>query len=439
MFTPAKKPDGVPDVAGLDATATQPAVTADVHRKFAAAWFSRTFESLAARNFRLLWIGMLLSMGGMQMQMVARGILVYQITDDAIITGLVAMGFAPTMLTFSLFGGVLGDKVERRILIQAGQAANALLAGLIAISILTGSIHWSHLFITSLAQGALFAFQMPARQAAIPKLVGKDRLSNAIALNAMAMSLMTLVAPAIGGGIYALSGAEGVYLVITGMNLVAVVFTSMIPKMYPDPGKAGMSVLQNIRAGFAYIWSRPLVRLLLIQGIVVALLSMPFRMLVQVYAIDVYGSGPVGIGLLLAMAGLGGVAGSLAIASLRRGQKRGAVLLGSAVLSGVALLSITMFPVYIVGLVAMAGIGLGESGRWALGQSLIMEETSDEFRARVMSVMMMTFGFMPLGVMPLSAAIAEFGARPAVAGMAILLLVISTLFILTQPMLRRLP
>ena len=126
------------------------------------------------------------------MQMVARGILVYELTDDALITGIVGLGFAPSLLIVSLFGGVLGDRMDRRLIIQLSQIGNGLLAGVVGYLIISGSVVWGHLFAVSVAQGAMFALQMPARQAAIPSLVGKHQLANAFALNAMAMSMMTL-------------------------------------------------------------------------------------------------------------------------------------------------------------------------------------------------------------------------------------------------------
>jgi len=133
----------------------------------------------------MLWFGMVLAMGGFQMQMIARGILVYDMTGDAFITSIVGMGFAPSLLIVSLYGGVLGDRVERRLIIQLSQVANGILAGVVAFLIITGTIAWGHLLAVSVFQGAMFAVQMPARQAVIPSLVGKNQLANAFALNAM--------------------------------------------------------------------------------------------------------------------------------------------------------------------------------------------------------------------------------------------------------------
>jgi MFS family permease len=230
-----------------------------------------------------------------------------------------------------------------------------------------------------------------------------------------------------------------VYGVTAGLFVCAVLFTGMIPKVYPAAQQAGVTMLQNIGAGLRYIKNQPLIMMLILQGVAVALLSMPFRSLIQVYAKDVYGSDPSQVGLLLVASGIGGLIGAMGIATLRAGQRRGWVLLGSAVLSGAALVLISTVPLYIVGFAAMIGIGLGESGRWALGQALIMEESDDEFRGRVMSVMMMTFGLMPLGVYPLAAAMDLFDPQPAVLGMAVILLGVSVLFFVFQPRLRRIP
>lgn len=385
----------------------------------------------------MLWFGMVLAMGGFQMQMVARGILVYDMTGDPLITGIVGMGFAPSLLVVSLYGGVLGDRMERRLLIQISQATNGILAGIVALLMITGNLAWGHLFAVSVAQGAMFALQLPARQAAIPSLVGKNQLPNAFALNAMAMSMMTLVAPALAGVLYQEIGPEPVYWLVSGIMLGSVIFTSVVPKMPPPESILKTSMIENIKGGFRYIGNNKLVLHLMIYSVIVALLSMPFRALVQVYAKDVYGSEPSQVGILLTALGLGGLVGSISIANLRKGHHRGWVLIGGAFVSGAALTLIVGIPLYAAGIIGMVGIGLGEQARWALGQSLMMENTTDEYRARVMSILMMTFGLMPLGMLPLGYAMKELGDRPAVGISAALLLVFAVLSIFMLPRLRR--
>ncbi|MDP6056126.1 MAG: MFS transporter [Dehalococcoidia bacterium] len=399
--------------------------------------FVHTFESIIAnRDFRMLWFGMVLSMGGFQMQMVARGILAYEMTDDALITGLIGLGFAPSLLVVSIWGGVLGDRMERRTLIQASQAANGLLAGLVGVLLFTDSLAWGHLLGVSVAQGAMFALQMPARQAAIPSLVGKNQLPNAFALNAMAMSMMTLIAPALAGVLYEVIGPKNVYVIVCAVMLIAVIFTSLVPKM-PPPSVVAQSVLENILEGFRYIGQNKLILNIMIYSVIVALLSMPFRMLVQVYAKDVYGSEPSEVGMLLTALGLGGLVGTVSIANLREGHYRGWIVLIGALIASASLGLIVAVPVYFAGVLGMVGMGLAEQARWALGQSLMMENTSDQYRARVMSVLMMTFGLMPIGMVPLGYAMKEYGARPPVAWTSIALLTVAVLSIFLMPQLRR--
>jgi MFS family permease len=384
----------------------------------------------------MIWFGMVLAMGGFQMQMVARGILVYNMTDDPLITGIVGMGFAPSLLIVSLYGGVLADRIERRSLIQFSQAANGVLAGVVAVLIFTGTLAWGHLLAVSVSQGAMFALQMPARQAAIPSLVSKNQLPNAFALNAMAMSMMTLVAPALAGVLYEVIGPEYVYVMVSVIMLSAVIFTSIVPKMYPPASITKTSVMENIKGGFRYIGQNKIVLNLMIYSVVVALLSMPFRMLVQVYAKDVYGSEPSEVGILLTAMGLGGLVGTIIIANLRKGNQRGWIVLIGAIVASASMGLIVVVPVFAAGVLGMVGMGLAEQARWALGQSLMMENTTDEYRARVMSVLMMTFGLMPLGMLPLGYAMKEFGARPSVAVSVAALLIFALLAIIFMPRLR---
>ena len=369
------------------------------------------------------------------MQMVIRGVLVYDLTNDVLITGIVGMGFAPSLLLVSLFGGVISDRMDRRLIIQIAQGSNALLAGVVCILIFTGYIHWSHLFFVSLLQGAGFAMQLPARQAAIPDLVGRDNITNAVALNAMAMSFTTLAAPGIGGILYEWIKPEGAYLFVMLLMCASVISTSKVKPLKPPSTDKTVSVMKNIAEGLRYIYSTQLVRIVIINMIFVAILSMPFRMLVQVYAKDVYGSDPSKVGYLLAAAGIGGLFGSLAIATLRKQNNRGIIFMVSGIISAGALLLVSGLPFYYVGLISMVLIGLGESGRWALGQGLMMEISDDKYKARVMSVIMMSYGFMPLGILPLGFAIDQIGAQISVAIFGIILMLFSICYLfLAKPL-----
>ncbi|MBI4219647.1 MAG: MFS transporter [Chloroflexi bacterium] len=401
------------------------------------ASITRTFDSLRVPEFRALWIGLFIGMAGMQMMMIARTILVDELTGSAFLTGLVTMGFAPTMLVTALFGGVAGDRLERRSVIQATQAASAVLSGAIAVLILFGVINWVHMLVQSLLQGVTFAFMMPARQAIIPRLVGREQVTNAISLSSGAMNLMAVAAPAFAGVIYSTLGPAAVYFIITGLYVGAIVLTGRVPRVPPDRAGAGQPVLSNIAAGLRYVRTNRLVLLLLSSGLIVALLAMPFRMQLPVFARRLYGSEPSEIGGLMAFAGIGGILGTLFIARLGKGNRRGLLLLAGAIVNGFGLLLIGLFPIYFLGLAFMILVGLAESIRMTLGQSLTLEVTEDQYRARVMSLMMMTFGLMPLGALPIGKAVDVWGAQYALLGVACAVILAGTVFLAGAHRLRR--
>ena len=395
----------------------------------------RTFSSLKYREFRYLWLGMVFLMTAMQMQMIVRGYLTYELTNSPLLLGMVSAGFAIPMLTLALFGGAVADRVERKRVIQIGQGASAILALAIGISTFTDIVHWTHLFGVSIAQGAVFSFLMPSRQALIPQLVGKDNLTNAMSLDAAAMSATTLIAPTIGGGLYNIIQPEGVYFLIAMCCILAVVFTSFVKTPSGIKSRSKPPVLNDIKSGLAYVIHSRMVLVLLVMGLATSLLAMPFRFLMPVFVVDVYDKGPEAMGLLVTIMGLGSLVGALFIATLGK-WRRGALLLGGSLLSGVALMMIALFPYYLAAAAIMILLGLGDAGRRTLNQAMIMEEVEDEYRGRVMSVFMMNFGLMPLGVLPAGILAERMGGQFAIGVLAALLILFTMAVWATQKQLR---
>jgi MFS family permease len=385
-----------------------------------------------------MWGASMLGMGGFTMQTIARTVFVDDLTGSAFITGLVAMGFAPSMLIMSLFGGVAGDRLERRMVIQISQGAAALLALVIAVLIATDTIHWVHLFFASLLQGVTFAFQMPARQAILPKLVGKENITNAVALNSAGMGVMAIVAPGIAGVLYGFGGPESVYFVVAGLSVLAVLFTSRLPKFLPDLDGVKKNVFQDISEGLKYTWNNRLVFVLLISGLTSALLSMPFRMQIPVFTRRLYDIDAAEIGWLMAAMGVGGLIAAVITANLRKGHHRGPILLIVGIgASGVSMLLLAISQNYVIGLAVMIIIGFAGAIRMTLGQSLTIEATDDAFRARVMSLNMMTFGLMPLGALPMGYAIDHIGAQNTLLIVGSALIVATVLLVFGSSTIRR--
>ena len=396
----------------------------------------QTFSSLKNRDYLFLWLGMMAMMGGMQMQMLARGYLVYDLTGSAALLGFVSAGMAIPMLFLAPFGGVIADRVERKRLIQGGQVIVAIFALVIGAAIFTDRIEWYHLLIVSILQGTVWTFMMPARQAIIPQIVGPERIGNAMALNAAGMSAMTLLAPAVAGGLYALAGPANVYFIISGLSLLSVALTTLVPK--PEraaPTTQRRNMFADIGAGLVYIKGNTMVLVLLVMGLATTLLASPFRMLLPVFVVDIYNRGPDSMGLLVAIMGGGSLVGSLAIAALGD-WRRGMLLIIGSFVSGIALLLIASFPFYYAAAAIMVLVGLGDAGRRTINMGLIMEVVEDQYRGRVMSVFMMNFGLMPLGVLPAGMIADALGGQMAIAILGALLILVTLAVLLTQKGLR---
>lgn len=399
--------------------------------------FHKTFYSLRFREFRFLWLGMVFLMMGMQVQMIVRGYLTYEITSSPFILGLVNAGFAIPMLSLALFGGAVADRMERKRVIQIGQCMAVVLALFVGISIVTNTVTWVHLLFVSMVQGAQFSFLMPARQALVPQLVGRENLTNAMSLDAAAMSTTTLIAPAVGGVLYNVIGPEGVYFLVAGLGVVAVAFTSMVSARGGSANRPSVPMASDIMQGLRYVVNSPVVLILLVMGLATALLAMPFRFLMPVFVVDVYDRGPESLGLLVTIMGVGSLAGALFIAGRGR-KRRGLLLLAGSFVSAIALMLVAAIPMYYAAAGLMIMLGLGDAGRRTLNQALIMEEVDDQYRGRVMSVFMMNFGLMPLGVLPAGALAERFGGQFAVMVLGVLLFLTTMAILVTQRRLRTL-
>jgi len=348
-------------------------------------------------------------MAGFQIQMTVRGILVYDITANAFITGVVSAGFAPSLLLFSMFGGVLGEKVNKKRLIQFAQGVNMIQSVIIGVLIFFDLLHWSHLLLVSVSQGAMFAIQVPARQSLIPDLVGKKLVTNAIGLNAMIMGITTMIAPAIGGYTYEFFGPINSYMIVSILMIIGVLFVGFVPNFPPKLSNKKTSTAQEIMNGFKYLKTNKIVRLIWIHAVVLALCTGPFRMLIPVFAKDVYFSSPGEVGNLMAAGGIGGILSSLLIASLSSDSRRGWILIIIGISTGIGLLMVSTMNFFVIGIIAMIIVGFSETGRWSLGQALMMENAGEDYRARVISLLMMSWGLMPISMLPMGWAFGYFG------------------------------
>ncbi|MEC9439087.1 MAG: MFS transporter, partial [Chloroflexota bacterium] len=348
--------------------------------------------------------------------------------------GLVNVGASIPMLVLPLFGGVLADRVNRKRIIQAGQIVAALIAFSVFVLIRTERIEWFHLLVSSIMQGAVFALMMPARQALIPQLVGKGLLSNALALNTAAMSATTLAAPSVAGVLYGYFGPSNVYLLIGVLSLGSCIATLFVRhrgeiesdvKNHNVQGKGKINdLLSDITEGLKYVRGQRLIMVLLIMALATTVLAQPFRFLMPIFVVDVYKLGPESMGLLMSVMGLGALVGSIYIAA-HGNKNRGKILLAGSFISGLSLLGVAVIPIYMLAVLFMVPLGLGDASRRTIIMTLIMEKSEERYRGRVMSIFMLNFGLMPLGVLPAGVISDLFGGQVAIGILAVMLIMVT--------------
>ncbi len=402
----------------------------------------RTFDSLSIPSYRNLWIGFLLQMGAMQMLMLTGGYYVFELTGSESLLGVVVATAAVPAVTLALFGGVVADRMDKKRVIQASQLISMGVALFIAASITTGTITWLHLLAASAMQGSVMPLVMPARQAITPQLVGMDRLTNAIALNAMVMSLTTMAVPVLAGRLIADIGVESVYYVIAVMYLLAVFFTTRLPKVEIPARGRQTTVIGDIRDGFRYVFDNRVILVLLILSFSTIIFAMPIRFILPIFAKDVFEVGPDGLGTLMSAMGLGALGGTLVIAFIGKVSRRGLALVASGILSGLVLLSFAvtshLAPMFITGVAILVVVGVIQAARMTLTSSLMMEYTTQEYRGRVMSIFGLNMGIMPAGVLPVTIVAERLGAPIALGIMAGLLIIVAIIILAASPRLRQL-
>ncbi|MEE8369410.1 MAG: MFS transporter [Dehalococcoidia bacterium] len=408
------------------------------------AW-ARTFSSLRIPGYRFMYISMMASFMGMMMQQIARGWLTWELTGSAGSIGIVSSSFGLPMLLFSLFGGVVADRLEKRNVIVIAQGLTGVLAAVVAVLVLTGVIQVWHLVVMGLLQGTIFAFNMPSRQAILPELVGEKELMNAIALNSAGMNLTRILGPALAGGLVAVPfiDLEGVFFLIAFTYVISVITLFKVPVSDSWRGQTHRPMIKDLFSGFAYIRRSPTLLTLIGMGFVLILFGMPYQMLMPVFAGDVFNVGPAGFGVLQAAAGVGAIGGTLWVAANAASiTSRGQTQLLAAFAFGVALFifgfTSGLFGAFWLGLLILPFVGIGSQVFMALNNTMIMTNTPHEMRGRVMSVYMMTFSLMPVSILPMGFLSDSIGIATAVAGAAAIIVVYVALIWTFRPSYRQL-
>ena len=402
----------------------------------------KTFSSLKYPAFRLYYGALLAQRAAFNMHMITRTYLVYDLTGSTAIIGLMAIAHAIPMVLTSLLGGAIADRVQKKHVMLVGQTNSAIVSLCIAIALTTGYLSqgnagsWWILIAAAVLDGVLTGLMLPSRHSIIPEIVGKESVTNAIALNNLAMSGLQLIGPAAAGFIVAASDYNIVYFIMAGLSSIAVVFIAFIP-LTKKVVKTGGSMFASIKEGLGYIRQNRNVLFVLVFILLAIFLSRPVHVLVVVFTEEILFVGIKGMGILLSVSGAGAIITSLTIASMPA-KKRGLVLLTAClVLGGVTAIFATS-STWWLSLTMMLIIGAGQAIRMTLANVLVQDYTEDKYRGRVMSVYTMEFGLTSFGQFAAGMLAAVYNVQWVLGGFAIALIFVTIVVMIFVPRIRRL-
>lgn len=370
-------------------------------------------RSLRHRNYRLFFGGQLISLTGTWMQNVAQSWLVYRLTGSEALLGLV--GFAGLIPVFLLapFGGAIADRADRRRVLIATQAASLLTALFLATLTLSGAVTVWHVVGAAVALGIVNAVDIPTRQAFVPSLVSGEDLPNAIALNSTIFNGARIVGPAVAGVVLAAVGEGWCFAANSASFLAVIVGLVMIAVPRRAPDRRSLSTMARIAEGFRFAWGHVPIRAILLLVGVVSLTGMPYTVLMPVFAEGILHGGPGSLGLLMAAAGCGALAGSLLLASRREVPGLGLWIAFAPAGFGASLILFSLSRALWLSAAALVGAGFTLIVQMASSNTLVQSMVPDELRGRVMSVYSMMFlGMAPFGSL-LAGALAERVGAPA--------------------------
>ena len=407
----------------------------------------RLAAALHHRDFRVLWFGACASSIGTWMQSLAENWLVLSLTASAFFLGLDAFLQQLPIMLFTLIGGVVADRHDRRLTLMASQWVQLATAAMLAVLVYLRVIEVWHILLLSFITGTAQAFGGPAYQSLIPSLVGKQDLTNAIALNSIQFNVARMVGPLLAGATLAAFKRGGVedmtaYAVCFALNALSfllVIMSLMSLHIKHMPAARTHNMMGELRQGLSYVRKERSIMALMVLGAATTFFGIPMLTLLPVFAKDVFGSGVEGYSALLAFSGAGAVAGSMVVAWLGRFPRMGMTTLVVQVAFGVAITLLALNRSLYLSYVLLFVSGLALMIVLSCITSLVQLIAPNEMRGRVMSIYLVAFrGGMPLGSL-VSGYVASITSAPTVLVLnGIAMLVVSVYFLLKNNEIRAL-
>ncbi|MCK9517840.1 MAG: MFS transporter [Dehalococcoidia bacterium] len=380
-------------------------------------FLSRTFYALENDQFRTLWFGTLFSFLGMQMQVIARGFLAYDLTEKNSALGGVMLAFGVPQLLLSLWGGVVADRLPKKKVLFVSQAIIAANSAWLATMIAMEALEYWHLIAAGAVQGAGFAFVGPARQAFITDLVDRQAIGNAVVLQQLSMNSSRVVGPSIAGLLIAVPfvGTAGVYYLTTLGFVIAMLSLLPLPAGNPVPRENARSPLADLRDGLGYVRRNAPIRQLILTSFAVVMIGFPYQSFLPSIAADIYNVGAGGLGLLSSAGAVGAVVATVIVATYADHPKAPVLQPLAGVLFGVSLVGLGGTAAFIPGLLVMVAVGSLASAFQSLNNSLTMTYTDYEYHGRVQSIAMLSWSLFGLAALPIGIIADQIGLRETIA------------------------
>ncbi len=379
-----------------------------------------------------MWLGACTSSIGTWMQSLAQSWLVLEISRNPFYLGLDSfLGQIPIFL-FSIVGGVVADRMDRRRVLIGSQVVQMSCAFLLAALFAAGVVHVWHIMALSFVVGTAQAFGGPAYQALVPTLVKSEDLPNAIALNSIQFNLARIIGPVLGGLALTQLGASWCFS-LNGVSFIAVIVTLFLVRPDFSPKKDTRPMLDSMKQGISFIRERPEMGSLIVIAFLMTMFGFPLVVFLPVFARDIFHLGPDGFRNFLVVSGAGSVLGALLVATFHQGRKKGRLaVIGLAVL-GLLVVAFSLSRFLPLSLLALFLASAALMTCFAMISSLVQLICTDEMRGRVMSVYNVAFrGGMPFGSLITGYYVKDLGAPVVLTVCGVLLVAMGLYLMLVQ-------
>jgi MFS family permease len=341
--------------------------------------------ALRHRDFRVLWIGLLISTFGSQFTTIAMAWQIYELTNSPLQLGLLGLARGIPMLLLLLYGGVLADALDRRRLMMFMQVTQFGVTAVMALLTFSGGITPTALYVGSVLLAVFAALEGPSRQAIIPNLVPRAELASAVALNSTQRQVATIAGPSIAGLVLAAGGAEICYAVDAASWLVMLVALVLISGQTQQRSERRSFGFRSLGEGFSFVWANPVILALMALDLGQNLFGMP-RALFPVYAKDILQVGPEGLGLMYAAASIGAIGVAVGMSFIGNVRRAGRIVLIGVAIHAICIVLFAYSHLFWFSILMLAGEGLGNAFSAILRNTINQLLTPDTLRGRVSSV-----------------------------------------------------